>query len=402
MGDEATTANRPKLFTRDFAALLVANVCFGYAFSSYFLLPKFVVVALGGGPREIGYVAGLYGAAVVIFLPVMGAAVDRHGRRDYMTAGALVMAAASFGFAGVDSVGPLLYALRAAQGLAFAMAFAAGGALAVDLAPPGRLGQAIGIYGLSFLSMNAVAPASVEWTAAHSGWNAAFATAGALALVSAVLSRRIRETGLPARVGDGDGGLLAVARRPGQLLGLVVVGLVGSALNAVFSFHQPFALELGIERVSDFFVAYSLAAVTVRAGFGHLIDRWGHRPVSIGALAFYAVAVLALARLDAIPLPLLGLGMGLAHGVFFPSFNAVAVAGVGVAGRGRVMALFQAAFQVGMAAGGFGYGLLAARAGYPAVFQAASVGVVVALGLLLSGPRPAPAATPPGGPVPDR
>jgi len=125
MGDEATTANRPKLFTRDFAALLVANVCFGYAFSSYFLLPKFVVVALGGGPREIGYVAGLYGAAVVIFLPVMGAAVDRHGRRDYMTAGALVMAAASFGFAGVDSVGPLLYALRAAQGLAFAMAFAA-------------------------------------------------------------------------------------------------------------------------------------------------------------------------------------------------------------------------------------------------------------------------------------
>jgi MFS family permease len=396
MGDATIDEERPKLFTRDFAALLVANVCFGYAFSSFFLLPKFLVVALGGGPREIGTVAGLYGAAVVISLPIMGAAVDRHGRRDYMTAGALVMAVASLGFAAVDSVGPLLYALRAAQGIAFAMAFAAGGALAVDLAPSGRLGQAIGIYGLSFLSMNAVAPAAVEWIAAHSGWTHAFATAGALALVGAALSRRIRESGPPASDGSAGGGLLAVARRPGQLLGLVVVGLVGAALNAVFSFHQPFALELGIERVSDFFVAYSLAAVTVRTGFGHLIDRWGHRPVSVGALSFYVVAVLLVARLDAIPLPLLGLGMGLAHGVFFPSFNAVAVAGVGVAERGRVMALFQAAFQVGMAVGGFGFGLLAARAGYPTVFVAASAGLVVALGLLLSGPRPARVATPPG------
>ena len=163
MGGATIGEQRPKLFTRDFAALLVANVCFGYAFSSYFLLPKFLVVALGGGPREIGTVAGLYGAAVVLCLPVMGAAVDRRGRRDFMTAGGLLMGVASLGFAAVDSVGPLLYALRAAQGVAFAMTFAAGGALAVDLAPPGRLGQALGIFGLSFISMNAVAPAAVEW-----------------------------------------------------------------------------------------------------------------------------------------------------------------------------------------------------------------------------------------------
>ena len=59
--------------------------------------------------------------------------------------------------------------------------------------------------------------------------------------------------------------------------------------------------------------------------------------------------------------------------------------------------VYVAAFQVGMAAGGFGFGLLAAHAGYPVVFRAASAGLVLALTLLLvSGPRPARGAPRPG------
>jgi predicted MFS family arabinose efflux permease len=382
---------RPRLLTRSFSSLLVAQACFGYAFSSFFLLPKYLVVALGAGPREIGLVVSAHGLAVVALLPLMGSLVDRLGRRDFLTGGGLVMAGACFGFAYVDSVGPLIYALRVVQALAFAMAFAAGAALAVDEAPPERVGQAIGVFGLTFLSMNFVAPAVVEEVAGRAGWPTAFATAGAGALLCAVLSRRVHES-RPRPDGDERiAGLWEVARRPSQLRILVVIALVGAAMCAVFAFHQPYAIELGIEQVRSFFMAYAAMGVTVRVGFGHLMDRWGNRRVAILALTLYVLVMLACLDLHSVGLPLIGAGLGVAHGAFYPAFNAVAVATAGSNERGKVMALFQASFHVGFSGGAFALGVLAEAEGYPAVFQAGAACLSVAL-LLLLAPRDGRAA----------
>ncbi len=387
MSEGAIPVGRPRLLSPGFTALLVANVCYGYAFSSFLLLPKYLDVELLAGPADVGALMAVHGAAIVVLLPFLGAAVDRFGRRGFLVAGALLMAASSAGYVAVHEVGPLLYALRVAQAVAFAMVFAAGGALAVDLAPPERLGQAIGFYGLSFLSMNAVAPAVVEQVALRAGWATAFGTSVVGALLCAALALRL-PTGAPVEGRNGNGAsLLEVALRRSQAPALLVIALVGSGLSAVFSFYQLFALELGFERVSSFFVAYSLAAIVMRAGFGHLIDQWGHRRVSTGVLVVYIAAVLGVARLDLFGLPLLGACLGVAHGVFYPSFNAVVVAGVGAGERGKVMSLFQAAFQVGMAGGGLGFGLLADSAGYPIVFETAAVGLAVALGVLVASGR---------------
>jgi MFS family permease len=118
--------------------------------------------------------------------------------------------------------------------------------------------------------------------------------------------------------------------------------------------------------------------VTVRFVFGHYIDRWGHRNVSLGALAIYVFAVLGVAFVQDLGLPLVGLGIGLAHGVFYPSFNALVVAGAKPSVRGKVMGIFQASFQLGSAVGGGVFGTLAARRGYPPVFVAAAAGLAVA------------------------
>jgi MFS family permease len=93
-----------RLLTPGFTRLLVAQVCFGYAFSSWFLLPKFLVTELAARPAEIGRVTALHGVFVVIFLPAMGVLVDRFGRRVFLSAGALLMAAASLAFPAIDRV----------------------------------------------------------------------------------------------------------------------------------------------------------------------------------------------------------------------------------------------------------------------------------------------------------
>jgi predicted MFS family arabinose efflux permease len=383
VNEPSAVPSSPRLLGRGFTALLLANAGFGFAFSSFFLLPKWLVVDLAATPLDIGLVALAHGLGVIPTLPLMGALVDRFGRRDFLTGGALVMAAASAGYDVVDQVGPLLFVLRFVQGVAFATAFAAGGALAVDEAPPGRIAQAVGIYGLSFLSMNAVAPAVAEELALQVGWWAAFVAAACGALVCALLSRRLRD-----RPGGPDGGpalagLLAVARRPSQLRGLAVIALVGTGLCAVFNFYQPYALELGFERVRDFFVAYAAAAITVRAGFGHLMDRWGHRHVSAAALGLYVLVVLSVTAIGTVGLAPVGGALGAAHGVFYPSMNAVAASEAMASERGKVMGLFQAAFQLGNSGAGPPLGALAGSAGYPAVFQAAALCLFGALLILV-------------------
>ena len=376
-----------RLLTRGFASLLLAQVGFGYAFSSYFLLPKFVVVALDGGPREIGWLTAAHNAAVFALMPAMGALVDRFGRRRFLTAGALLMAIASLLFTAIDSFGPAIFALRAIQALAFAMAFAAGSALAVDEAPPERVAQAIGLFGLTFLSMNAVAPIVVEEVSSRAGWPTAFGLATAGALLCALLSLRLRERVVPAQPGEPLPGLLAVATRPSQLRVMAVIGLVGVAFSSIFNFHQPYALAAGIERVRAFFAAYALAAIGVRIGFGDWIDRFGRRRSAIAALGLYVAVALLASEIPRAGLAALGGALGLAHGVFYPAFNAVAIERAGPRERGKGMALYQAAFQAGGAVGPFALGLLAESAGYPPVFYASAGCLAVALVVLVRSPE---------------
>ncbi len=376
-----------RLLTRGFASLLLAQAGFGYAFSSYFLLPKFLVVALQAGPREIGLLTAAHNAAVVLLMPPMGALVDRFGRRRFLTAGALLMAAASLAFTTVDSFGPAIFALRALQALAFAMAFAAGSALAVDEAPPERVAQAIGLFGLAFLSMNAVGPAVVEEVSARAGWPATFALAAVGALASALLSLRLRERPGARSEEEPLTGLLEVATRPSQLRVSIVVALVGAAFSSLFIFHQPFAIESGIARLRDFFVAYAIAAIAVRVAFGAFIDRFGRRRSSIASLALYVAVALLATEIPHTGLAPLGGALGLAHGIFYPAFNAVAVERCGPRERGKVMALYQAAFQLGGAVGPLALGLLAEREGYPPVFAVSAACLALALAVLVLSPE---------------
>jgi predicted MFS family arabinose efflux permease len=182
--------------------------------------------------------------------------------------------------------------------------------------------------------------------------------------------------------------IVDVIRRPGAIRVGLVIALAGAAFGAMFTFPQPFALELGMERVRSFFVAYTAAALVARLGLGPFTDRLGRRPVSLAALALYAVSTAAAGQLESLGLAVVGGAFGFAHGLFYPTFNALAVQDTGERERGKVMALFNGAFNVGYAGGVFGLGLLAEAVGYPPVFRVAAVCAACAFAVLwVSRPR---------------
>ena len=186
-----------------------------------------------------------------------------------------------------------------------------------------------------------------------------------------------REPSAAAHVATG-----AILARSAVRRAMAVVALLGVAYGGAFNFHQPYALSLGITQLRDFFLAHSLAAGGSRIVLGPFVDRIGLRRISLASLALYAVAVLAIAWLDRIGLLILGLGMGVSHGLFYPAYTGVVLEGCAPAERGRHIALLQAGLYLGI--GGFVLGAIAARWGYPVIFMLGSATLVAAFALAAS------------------
>lgn len=363
---------------------MLTQSAFGLAFSTFVLLPKFLATELSARPSQIGGVTSIFATATMLFTPIVGVWVDRTSRRPFVLLGTLLMAAGAAGFLWVDQMGPAVYALRFLQGLAFALVFVAAGSLVTDQSPPERMSQAIGLFGVSMLTMNAVGPALAEEIVARSGWKPVFALATAASLLAFVMTSFWREHRAPPQADEHVPGLWEVITQKRVIWFLSISALAGAAFGAMFTFSQPFALELGMKNVRGFFVAYAAAAIVVRVFLGQLSDRAGRGRVSVVSMALYALAVLWMADLRPGLLEWVGAVFGIAHGLFYPAFNALALEGAGAHGRGKIIAIFNGAFNGGWAVSGILFGLLAERSGYAMVFVYASLCAFMALGLLIS------------------
>lgn len=361
----------PDSFGRDFALILATQFAFGFAFSSFFLLPKFVVTELHGSPSQVGYVGAVAVVTAVLSSPLCGKLLERGARRPLIALGCLLSGVAALGFLGVAEVGPYLYALRALQGVGYTLYFVAAGTLVADICPPARLGQALGWFGSAGLIMNAVATMTAERIAHDYGWSAVFtaaAVSGALGVVMCVWLREpTTKTALSAATA-----LLApppTSRLP------VMWGAAagGAAFGVLFTFTQPLALSLGDTNISPLFVGYTAAALVVRLLFGSLADRIGRARVGAAALGLYALVVAGTAGLSAGWLGVVGVGFGLAHGAFYPSLNALALEGARHHERGTVGAYFNAAFNGGVLLVTYCFGQVAQAYGYRVVFLVVAV-----------------------------
>jgi len=377
-------------FSRDFYLVTGANFIFFLNFASFFLLPLHLKEG-GASEERIGYVMGTAGFAGLCVLPFLGSLLDRIGRRRFVVGGALAMALASFAYLVVRGIGPALFALRVIQGVSFTFAFVTASTLAVELAPPGRRGQALGIFGISTLTTHAIAPALGEIVARRLGFDALFALAGSLGLVAAVLALRIRVPGpmsLPAVTVSSGGPSLR--HDPALWLFAATMVSCGMGFGAVLTFTPTFVHAIGLERVAPFFVSYTAAAVLVRLALGGLSDRIGRRRVLVPSMLVLAVAVLALGSVVSMP-GLIGVGLlfGAGQGMTYPTANALMVDLSHAGNLGRVQTLFSGSFSVGVAASAFVFGAVIEHFGYRTMFSGAAACVMLGVVLLWLAPESA-------------
>jgi len=373
-----------RLATRPFIDLVIAQLWFGFAYATFLLLPKLLAADYHAGADQVGFVMAAFGVLSLAASPGIGPVIARLGSRGTMRAANLVLAASALGFLAMG--GANLYAafLRGLQGVAWALAFGGGMALCAQIAPPARLGQALGIFGAASLGMSAVGPVLAEPLAARFGARAVFVLAAVAAAIGAYRCGR-----LPAdehhvandngQVRRRDGRWEAVWARMPIYVALATISLAGSAL---FSFVAPFALASGVGDVQAFFVAYTLAALVSRFGIARVVDRGGHRPAAAGAGLVYGAAVGAMAVLGPFHLVLVGAAFGVAHGIIYPSLMALVLTDVGARDRPRLLGWANGVMNLGIVALA-PLGTLIQRTSYPTAFgELGAVTSLMALVLL--------------------
>jgi MFS family permease len=370
-----------RIFRRPFVLLLFVQLFAGFALCTFYLLPKYLAAELHATASQIGLVSAAYGIAGSLAVPLLGAAVDKVSPRVLLLWACAALSTAAFGFVWVEKVGVLLLLLRTAQGLGWAVLFTAGMMLTIRTSPPARLAQAIGYYGVANLAMNAVAPACAEILAERAGWTPIFALASATGALAWLVARALPDE-RPARAKQV--GMWELIGRRRSLSMVAIVAIWGGAFGAMFVFHQPFALALGMKNVRGFFIAYTFTAIFARVGTGNAVDRIGRPVVAVASLSLYAVVVLAMQGLKPGWLEPIGAALGLAHGFFFPAYSALVIERALPEERDKLMALSNAAYSGGFALTSVVLGRIAERDGYPKAYLLAGLVTTAGVALLVA------------------
>jgi MFS family permease len=357
---------------------LVAATFFHFA-SLYYLVSTLPLYArhLGGSTWEVGLIIGILALTSLAARPFVGASMDRTGRRRFLLAGAAIYVLASLGYWAIRSV-PVLLLWRVFHGVGLAAFSSAAASLAADLAPPGRRGATMGVFGLAQAAALTVGPGIGQVVLYAFGYPGLFLCAAATALGSLVCGLVLPPIPLQGARTSGEPDPRAWALRDMAAAPAAAQFAASVAYGAIISFIAVVAQDRGLEDVGLFFALLALSSFAVRLAAGKAYDAWG--PILVLAPLFVILAMgTALLVVAADPLLFLlaavlsGLGIGGTH----TTLLAWVVDHSAPERRARSVAGFAACWELGVGGGTVVMGRLAETAGFEAMFL-----VIAALPLL--------------------
>jgi predicted MFS family arabinose efflux permease len=284
-----------------------------------------------------------------------------------------------------------LYAVRIIHGAIDGTARVALFAMAYELLPQGRQGQAMATFTLCSMIPAAIGPIMGEEIIAVWGFAWFFSSAAVLCLIAAAIAsvspagRAVakHEAAQPIAIA-GFGELL----RSRVLLPLWIVTLLWSFALASRNFVIPFAYQAGIARVGWYFMLYCGVAVVLRTCAPGVLDRVGLRRMVAPMLVLTAIGLALLAFTGRFAmLYVAALAGGVGHGYFYPALCAQVIGHTQPRQMGRSSAIFTSLLDLGGMAGPYALGVMAGGTGYAPMFLVSAAVAVIAAGYYLAQAR---------------
>jgi MFS family permease len=359
------------IYSSNFFIASLANFFFFSSVNAFSLLPLYIKV-LGGTESQIGWIMGTYTLTAILIQPVTGALADRFGRKRFVLLGSALGIGAALGFAFSTKLGMGFVVLRLLQGIGFSAFYVSKLTLVAELVPPARRGEAVGLFGISGLITIALSPALGELLIHAAGYRAFFEAAAAAAGAAFLTSLAYHDTS--SSVPDVGPPVFSSLLPSDRMVPPIMLSLVfGLMSGTVFVFLPTYAMQAGLARIGEFYIAYSAAAIAIRLTCGKLSDRWGRRMVILPALLLSALGCLGLVWLAGpVGLVVVGTLNGMAHGLLFPALSAYVIDLAGPDERGAALGAYTTALLLGSTFASFTFGIVAERLGYPSIFVTAS------------------------------
>jgi predicted MFS family arabinose efflux permease len=384
-------AARPPILNR--ALLLVFAASFGAMAGFYLLLSVVPLYAesVGAGGVGAGLVTGVLMAATVAGELAIPRLLARFGHRAVLAAGLVLLGAPALALPASSTMAAIL-GVSVVRGLGFAICVVVGGALVASLVPPERRGEGLGLFGIVVGVPGVAALPLGVWLVGEAGYPVVFVAGAAAALAGLSVV-----PGLPGRQPPPEEpvGVLAGLRAPALHRPALAFSATAMAAGVVVTF-LPLAVSGGSGGLAALALFVQAVGSTVsRWWAGRYGDRHGPAVLFVPGMVASAVGILALVLIDRPAAVLAAMALfGAGFGATQNASMTLMLNRVEPSAYGTVSAIWNLAFDAGIGVGAFGFGVVAARTGYPPAFAVTAALMLAAL--LLRPARPArPAATRP-------
>jgi MFS family permease len=287
----------------------------------------------------------------------------------------------------------VIVAVSVVRGCGFAICAVAGGAITATLIPAGRRGEGLALVGVASGIPGTLALPAGVWAAAHWGYEPVFVVT-ALATLLALLSLPGLPHGTlprtaPAAKAEDHHSVLAGLRNGLVMRPATVFAAAAAAAGVLVTFLPLATADRPAWVAASALLAQPAASTVARLISGRLGDRIGPARLLPYGLILTAAGTAAIAATGT-PAAVIGgaLVLGAGFGVLQNATLTLMYARVPAGGEGVVSAIWNAAYDLGMAAGAFGAGLVATSTGYPMTFVLTAAMILPALILVRRDRRP--------------
>ena len=369
---------REVLLTRP--VVLLTLVAFAALFGFQLLLSVVPVYAneVGGGSSGAGLATAAFMLSTVLTQIQMPRILARYGYGRTLAAGLLFLGVPALFYAYAQALVPIL-AVTLLRGVGFGIVTVAFAALVVELAPPGRRGEALGLLGVAITLPNIFCNALGLWLVGQFGYEVVFLLGGIAPLLGLGMVIGIRSAAPSGRGEEEEGaGFFAGLGRSPLLRIFLLFAATTMAAGVVLTFLPLAVPGSGVFSAASALLVVGTTSTASRWWAGRFGDRRDPRLLLTPGLLACAAGMVCLPLGGVVLLigaVLFGSGFGLLQ-------NATLILMMGRVSKseyGLGSTLWNAAFDTGTGIGAFSFGLVISAVGFSWSFFICSALVASAL-----------------------
>jgi predicted MFS family arabinose efflux permease len=368
------------LLTRPVILLII--IAFATLFGFQLLLSVVPLYAdeAGGGSSGAGLATAAFMLSTVLTQIQMPRILDRYGYRRTLAAGLLFLGVPALFYAYAKMLVPIL-AVTLLRGVGFGIVTVVFAALVVELAPPGRRGEALGLLGVAITLPNIFCNALGLWLVGQFGYGVVFLLGGVAPLLGLGMVAGIRSAATSGKEEEGAGFFAGLGRTP--LLRIFLLFAATTMAGGVVLTFLPLAVPgSGAFSAASALLVVGITSTASRWWAGRFGDRRDPRLLLAPGLLACATGMVCLPLGGVVLLVgavLFGTGFGLLQ-------NATLILMMGRVSKseyGLGSTLWNAAFDTGTGIGAFSFGFVISAVGFSWSFFICSALVASALLLVI-------------------